>query len=279
MLVVSIIAATLVVTEQGWFNGGQGLFGIPQPFASSLSLTISRLRLVLRRHHARLIAGRAPGSSPRGSRLTVGPAAAGDAGERRGGRVPRHQVPAGALKVYVIGGAIAAVSGGLLVEFIGAWSPAAWGTGETFIYFVAIIVGGLGQQLRRVVRCVPRPRRVPRTAHLPAADRPTPTPRSRSSRPPSACYPGCSCWWRPQGIFPERRRQLSRLIRGRRGRGGPAARPGSRRRRQRRCSPRAARARPRRGHAVGARPGASTSAACTRWTGSPSSWRPVRSPA
>ena len=30
------------------------------------------------------------------------------------------------------------------MEFIGAWSPAAWGTGETFIFFVAIIVGGLG---------------------------------------------------------------------------------------------------------------------------------------
>src|SRR6266436_4569715 len=41
MLVVSIIAATLVVTEQGWFNGGQGLFGIPQPFVASLNLTIT----------------------------------------------------------------------------------------------------------------------------------------------------------------------------------------------------------------------------------------------
>jgi branched-chain amino acid transport system permease protein len=41
MLVVSIIAATLVSTEQGWFNGNQGLFGIPQPFASRLGLSIT----------------------------------------------------------------------------------------------------------------------------------------------------------------------------------------------------------------------------------------------
>jgi len=40
MLVVSIIASTLVVTEQGWFNGNQGLFGIPQPFASPLNLSV-----------------------------------------------------------------------------------------------------------------------------------------------------------------------------------------------------------------------------------------------
>ena len=35
MLVVSIIAATLVSSEQGWFNGGQGLFAIPQPFRAA----------------------------------------------------------------------------------------------------------------------------------------------------------------------------------------------------------------------------------------------------
>jgi len=51
MLVVSIIAATLVVTEQGWFNGGQGLFGIPQPFVASLNLTITGLPVGLRRDH------------------------------------------------------------------------------------------------------------------------------------------------------------------------------------------------------------------------------------
>ena len=48
------------------------------------------------------------------------------------------------LKVYVIGGALAGLSGGILAEFIGAWSPSSWGTPETFLYFTAIIVGGVG---------------------------------------------------------------------------------------------------------------------------------------
>jgi ABC-type branched-subunit amino acid transport system permease subunit len=30
------------------------------------------------------------------------------------------------------------------VQFIGAWSPGSWGTAETFLYFVAIIIGGAG---------------------------------------------------------------------------------------------------------------------------------------
>jgi ABC-type branched-subunit amino acid transport system permease subunit len=47
------------------------------------------------------------------------------------------------LQVFIIGGAIAGVSGGLLVEFIGAWSPGAWGYAETFVIFTAIFVGGV----------------------------------------------------------------------------------------------------------------------------------------
>jgi ABC-type branched-subunit amino acid transport system permease subunit len=47
------------------------------------------------------------------------------------------------LQVFVIGGAIAGLSGGLLVEFIGAWSPDAWGYAETFVIFTAIFVGGV----------------------------------------------------------------------------------------------------------------------------------------
>ena len=39
MLVVSIIASTLVVTQQGWFNGASGLYAIPRPFEAQLNLS------------------------------------------------------------------------------------------------------------------------------------------------------------------------------------------------------------------------------------------------
>ncbi len=210
MLVVSIIAATLVVTEQGWFNGSQGLFGIPQPFAATLNLSITGYAwafawitaviaiLVL------LLTGRLTGS-PWGRRLRAMRENA-EAIESLG-----TSVRAESLKVYVIGGAIAAVSGGLLVEFIGAWSPAAWGTGETFIYFVAIIVGGLGNNFGAFFG-----------AFLVLGvflELPTYLPTVGSANTEESLQSAAIgvlilafLWWRPQGIFPERRRQLSRLV-------------------------------------------------------------------
>ena len=46
--------------------------------------------------------------------------------------------------VFMVGGALAAVSGAVLVGFVGAWSPAAWGVFETFLLFAALTVGGMG---------------------------------------------------------------------------------------------------------------------------------------
>ena len=48
------------------------------------------------------------------------------------------------LQVFVIGGAIAGLSGGLLVGFITAWSPGGWGYAETFAILTGIILGGAG---------------------------------------------------------------------------------------------------------------------------------------
>ena len=48
------------------------------------------------------------------------------------------------MQAFVLGGVIAGLSGGLLVEFLAAWSPAAWGYAETFAVFTAVILGGVG---------------------------------------------------------------------------------------------------------------------------------------
>jgi branched-chain amino acid transport system permease protein len=207
MLVVSIIAATLVVTEQGWFNGNQGLFGIPQPFAARLNLGITRYDWFFAGVTAvialgvLILAGRLSGS-PWGRRLRAMRENA-EAVESLG-----TSVRAESLKVYVIGGAIAAVSGGVLVDFIGAWSPSAWGTGETFIYFVAIIVGGLGNNFGAFFG-----------AFLVLGvflELPTFLPTVGSANTEASVQAAAIgvlilvfLWWRPQGIFPERRRKLS----------------------------------------------------------------------
>jgi branched-chain amino acid transport system ATP-binding protein/branched-chain amino acid transport system permease protein len=210
MLVVSIIAATLVTAEQGWFNGNQGLFGIPQPFAASLNLGVSSYYwfflvitagvAILVLLFTSLLTG-----SPWSRRLRAMRENA-DAAESLGVNVRTES-----LKVYVIGGAIAAVSGGLLVEFIGAWSPAAWGTGETFIFFVAVIVGGLGNNFGAFFG-----------AFLVLGvflELPTYLPQMSDTNIEESIQSAAIgvlilafLWWRPQGIFPERRRKLSRLL-------------------------------------------------------------------
>ena len=210
MLVVSIIAATLVTSEQGWFNGNQGLFGIPQPFAAALSLGVNgyywfflaitvgvatlALALII------LLTG-----SPWSRRLRAMRENA-EAAESLGVNVRTES-----LKVYVTGGAIAAVSGGLLVEFIGAWSPAAWGTGETFIFFVAVIVGGLGNNFGAFFGAflvlgvfLELPTYLPQMSN-------TNIEESMQSAAIGVLILAF-LWWRPQGIFPERKRNLSRAI-------------------------------------------------------------------
>jgi branched-chain amino acid transport system permease protein len=210
MLVVSIIAATLVSTEQGWFNGNQGLFAIPQPFNSALNISIVGYDWFFVGLGAAFavtvwfLTTRLAGS-PWGRRLRAMRENA-EAVESLG-----TNIRAESLKVYVIGGAIGALSGGLLVEFIAAWSTSAWGTGETFIYFVAIIVGGLGNSFGAIFG-----------AFLVLGvflELPTFLPQLSNANIEESLQSAAIgllilafLWWRPQGIFPERRRKLSRTL-------------------------------------------------------------------
>jgi branched-chain amino acid transport system permease protein len=211
MLVVSIIASTLVVTQQGWFNGASGLYSIPQPFASGLNLSPNGygwffvgitvgLCVVVYFFVDRVT------SSPWGRRLRAmreNPEAVESLGTKVSGE---------SLKLYVVGGAIAALSGGLLVEFIGAWSPSAWSTGETFIYFVAIIVGGLGNNFGALFGAflvmgvfLEVPQYLPSLSY------------TNSEAAIQSALIGVLIlvflWFRPKGAIPERRRKLGVLAR------------------------------------------------------------------
>lgn len=58
------------------------------------------------------------------------------------------------LSAFVAGGVIGAVSGAVLVLFISAWAPSGWLYPETFVYFTAIIVGGSGRNLGAVAGAI-----------------------------------------------------------------------------------------------------------------------------
>ena len=51
------------------------------------------------------------------------------------------------MTVFIVGGVIAGLSGGILVGYIQTWAPSEWLYPETIILFAAIIVGGRGNNI------------------------------------------------------------------------------------------------------------------------------------
>ena len=121
--------------------------------------------------------------------------------------------------MLVTGGAIAGLSGGILVSYITTWSPAAWGYAETVVLFAAVIIGGAGNHLGAILGAVLVPvgfeevtRYIPTSNNLPP------------NLIPSLEWVAIGLliviflWVRPQGILPERKRVI---------RAGAAANPPS----------------------------------------------------
>ncbi len=141
MLVVSITATTIVVADVGLVNGSAGLALIPNPlhslgggsrqawsYVGMVFGVCALVYLVLRRFSTgpfgRLLRAMRDDEE---AALSVG-----------------KNVVALRIAVQAVGGAMAGVSGALLVGFIGGWSPSAWLFIETMALLTAIIVGGMG---------------------------------------------------------------------------------------------------------------------------------------
>jgi ABC-type branched-subunit amino acid transport system ATPase component len=125
-------------------NGSNGLTGIPKPLAGVLSnLSYDNYQWVYAAW---------TGAIALGVYLII--ARLGASGWGRALRAVRDHEDAAAIvglnpaglrmQAFVLGGVITGLSGGLLVEFLASWSPAAWGYAETFAVFTAIILGGVG---------------------------------------------------------------------------------------------------------------------------------------
>lgn len=205
MLITSIIATSIVSTETRFLNGEQGLAAVPKPFAS----VIGSGEISYGWFYVALTAGMVLCSylvvhritaSPWGRRLRAmrdNPYAAAALGTN----VQRER-----MTVYTVGGGLAALSGAVLVQFISAWAPSGWTYPETFLYFAAIIVGGLGNNAGAVIGAA-----VVLTGILEAVE-----------FIPSFGIAGVAesvqwialgllviafLWFRPEGLLPERRRR------------------------------------------------------------------------
>jgi branched-chain amino acid transport system permease protein len=142
MLVISVIALLVVENVTGLFNGPAGLSLIPQPYGSLplstlgyqwfyVAITaVTCLFVYLFVHRVT--------SSPLGRALRA-TRDNEDAAQALGKDVVRLR-----LFIFVMGGAIAGISGAVLILFIGAWSPGSWAYVETLVVLTAVIVGGTG---------------------------------------------------------------------------------------------------------------------------------------
>ena len=109
------------------------------------------------------------------------------------------------LSMLVLGGAIAGLSGGILVGFINLWAPAGWGYAETVVLFAAVIIGGAGNHKGAILGAILVP------LGFLEASRFIP-PFGSPGLIPALQWVAIGLliigfiWFRPQGILPEKRR-------------------------------------------------------------------------
>lgn len=188
------------------FNGADGLYNVPEPFAHALHLgsngfvpffaaVAGAIALIMWFVMSRIT--RSPvGRTFRAIRDDDVVAAA------LGKDVFRYQ-----LKSMLIGSFYAGIGGGLLIQFSGSFNPSAWLPGETFVVFAVVIVGGVGNNIGMIVGSLLVETLL---VHLPAF------------LPAIAGHPGlieyldsvviggllmAMLWFRPQGVVPERIRR------------------------------------------------------------------------
>jgi ABC-type branched-subunit amino acid transport system permease subunit len=146
LLVVSIIASQVVIATVGIFNGANGLSDVPKPFNGTLHLSYQGYQWFYVGWMAALCLVVFVGLEWL-CRTSWGRALRAVREDDVLAAYAGINVPALRVVVFVIGGAIAGFSGALLVEFLGTWSPDAWSFVETFVLFVAVYVGGRGNNL------------------------------------------------------------------------------------------------------------------------------------
>ena len=104
-----------------------------------------------------------------------------------------------------LGGAIAGISGSLLVSFTQAWSPSSWLYTETFVLFTALIVGGTASNLGPIVGAVLVPVVLAEgSRYLPQFGPPTLVPSLEWITIGMVLL--AFLWFWPRGIVPEPRR-------------------------------------------------------------------------
>ncbi len=208
LLVTAVLLNLLVTNYRPLFNGDAGVSLIPQPLQGEYNPQSSGYQWVLAAVAIVLCAAvyllvRRITESPYGRSLRA----------MRDNDIVADSLGKNLLSLrtamLVTGGAIAGLSGGILVSYITTWSPAAWGYAETVVLFAAVIIGGAGNHRGAIIGAILVPvgfeeitRYIPTSNNLPP------------NLIPSLQWVAIGLlivvflWFRPQGILPERKRVI-----------------------------------------------------------------------
>ncbi|HEY6278859.1 MAG TPA: ATP-binding cassette domain-containing protein [Streptosporangiaceae bacterium] len=111
--------------------------------------------------------------------------------------------------MLVTGGAIAGLSGGILVSYITTWSPAAWGYAETVVLFAAVIIGGAGNHWGAILGALLVPVGFEEvTRYIPSSNNLPPNLIPSLEWVAIGLLIVIFLWFRPQGVLPERKRVI-----------------------------------------------------------------------
>jgi branched-chain amino acid transport system permease protein len=207
MLVASLIATSVATNQVGLVNGSNGLAAVPMPLASVLHLPALGYRWAYAGITALIVLCvywlvHVVTSSPLGRALR-----AVRENEQAAAALGKN-VAALRMLAFVAGGAIAGISGAVLVEFILAWSPGSWLYPETFVYFTAIIVGGSGNNLGAMVGALLVPVAfLEATRFVPQFGRPGLVDALQWIIVGALAL--VFLWFWPRGVIPERRRRFA----------------------------------------------------------------------
>jgi branched-chain amino acid transport system permease protein len=202
--VVSVMALLVVSAVIPLFNGPAGLSSVPPPLQTTFNISYSTypwffVGLVAVFCLLAVITVRWLTNSPLGRAM-------------RAVRENEHAAAAlgknvAGLKMFALayGGALAGISGALLVMFIGTWSPGSWEYAETLVAFSAIIIGGTGNNYGAVAGVF--------VIQILLAELPRFLPQFRATNLVGSTQwlvigvlTLTFMWFRPRGLFPERKR-------------------------------------------------------------------------
>lgn len=206
LLVTSIIANTVINNARPWLNGAAGLALVPQPLQDQIDtrsdtylffyIGVTAICVgIVWFLAARIV------NSPYGRTLRA---------------MRDHELAASAvgknavglkMTMFVVGGAIAGLSGAILVGFVTVWAPSTWLYPETIILFAAVIVGGRGNNLGAILGALVVPlglEEVTRSLEYYNIGPPNFIPAMEWVLI-GLCILGF-LWFRPEGVRPERRR-------------------------------------------------------------------------